>query len=179
MITFAVACALAAASGCATLGAGGSSGATAVEMGNVRVGAPMPDLTVRTLKGDRAISLSSLRGQVVLLDIWASWCPPCKDELPLLDDLAARLAARGILVLAVSVDEESANAEAFLRTRPRWSLTVAHDPAGAIADTLAPPKMPTSYLIDRNGILRHVSAGFEPGDEARLEARLVDLAAAR
>lgn len=143
------------------------------------VGEPIPDLVLQPLSGEGEIRLRSLRGKVVLLDLWASWCAPCKDEMPILDDLAARLRPEGIEFVAVSIDEDRAAAEAFLRTRARWNLTLAHDPEGRVPDLLQPPKMPTSYVIDAEGVVRHVNAGFEPGDAAKIEAQLRALAGAR
>jgi peroxiredoxin len=97
----------------------------------------------------------------------------------MLDDIAARLKDQGVEVLAVSIDQDRQNVKKFLESRARWSLTVAHDPAGAVADTLQPEKMPTSYVIDRQGIVRHINAGFEPHDARRIERQLRELAADR
>jgi thiol-disulfide isomerase/thioredoxin len=162
------------AAGCAT--AGGTAGGDAPARG---VGDPVPDLTLQEFFGKKDIRLASLRGKVVLLDIWASWCDPCKEEMPLLDAMAARLRGKGVEIIAVSVDEERGSAEQFLRSRRHWALTVAHDPRGAVPERLQPPKMPTSYLIDGKGILRQVNAGFERGDVDRLEAQLLELAGRR
>jgi len=151
-----------------------SRGATAVD-GSETVGRPAPELAVERLDGGN-LALSSLRGKVVLLDVWASWCGPCKQELPMLDEISARLKRRGVEIVAVSVDQDRANLRKFLRVRPRWSLTVAHDPAGAVADTFQPDKMPTSYAIDRRGVVRYVNSGFEPTDAPAIEARLTELA---
>jgi cytochrome c biogenesis protein CcmG/thiol:disulfide interchange protein DsbE len=167
---------LAFAAGCATLGAtAGPSGDGAVR----GLGEPMPDVTVEEFWDRKEMRLSDLRGKVVLLDIWASWCVPCKDEMPTLDEMARRLRGKGVEIIAVSIDEDRAAAEQFLKRRKRWSLTVAHDPAGALPDRLQPPKMPTSYVIDRAGILRHVNVGFEPADARRIEAQLSELAGER
>ena len=153
-------------SACATAGgAGGGSG----------VGRPAPEVVVDRLNG-KTLALSSLHGKVVLLDVWASWCGPCKQELPMLDAIAARLHKRGVEVVAVSVDQERENVDKFLEARPKWSLTIAHDPKGAIADTFQPDKMPTSYVIDRAGIVRYVNSGFEPADAKEIEQHLVELA---
>jgi peroxiredoxin len=94
----------------------------------------------------------------------------------MLDDLAKRLRDDGVVVLAVSVDQERANVTKFLKARPRWSLTIAHDPKGEVADRLAPEKMPTSYVIDRSGIIRYVNSGFVPSDASEIERRLVEVA---
>jgi thiol-disulfide isomerase/thioredoxin len=127
------------------------------------------------LQTSDVVRLGALRGKVLLLDIWASWCGPCKDEMPLLDELAVRLKPAGVQVIAVSIDQEAANARAFLGTRPSWSLLLAHDPEGRVAELLQPPKMPTSYVIDASGVVRHVNAGFQPKDIKDLESRLLAL----
>jgi cytochrome c biogenesis protein CcmG, thiol:disulfide interchange protein DsbE len=143
--------------------------------GNKQVGGPVPEIRVESLAG-KALEIGDFRGKVVLLDVWASWCAPCKQELPMLDDIARRLRPDGVEVVAVSIDQERANVVKFLRGRPRWSLTIAHDPKGEIADRLAPEKMPTSYVIDRAGIIRYVNSGFEPADAPEIERRLEDVA---
>ena len=158
------------AASCAT---GGSAGAGSGD--GRQVGSPAPEITVQRMSG-KAVSVSSYRGQVLLLDVWASWCGPCKQELPMLDDIAARLRHKGVEVLAVSVDQERENVVKFLGSRGRWALTIAHDPRGEIADRLQPEKMPTSYIIDREGIIRYVNYGFVPGDAPTIERRLADLA---
>jgi thiol-disulfide isomerase/thioredoxin len=161
--------ALLALGGCATAGAAGEGG------GGHQVGAPVPEIHVESL-GGKALGIGDFHGKVVLLDVWASWCGPCKQELPMLDDMAKRLRDDGVEILAVSVDQERANVVKFLKARPRWALTIAHDPSGQIADRLAPEKMPTSYIIDRDGIIRYVNSGFEPSDAATIERRLVEVA---
>jgi cytochrome c biogenesis protein CcmG, thiol:disulfide interchange protein DsbE len=167
--TVAVGLLLALLAGCAT-GAGAGGGG-----GGQQIGAPAPELTVQAMSG-KSINVSSYKGKVVLLDVWASWCVPCKQELPMLDDIAARLRRKGVEVLAVSVDQERENVVKFLRGHGRWSLTVAHDPRGEIADRLQPDKMPTSYIIDRAGIIRYVNSGFVPADADLIERRLADVA---
>jgi cytochrome c biogenesis protein CcmG/thiol:disulfide interchange protein DsbE len=158
--------------GCASTSAGGGGEGAS---GNT-VGETMPELVLDDFYRSKDIKLSSRKGKVVLLDIWASWCVPCKDELPALDDLAHRLGDAGVEVIAVSIDEDRAAAEQFLKKRKKWNLTLAHDPNGAVPDRLQPAKMPTSYVIDRKGILRQVNAGYTPGDEQRLERELRALA---
>jgi cytochrome c biogenesis protein CcmG, thiol:disulfide interchange protein DsbE len=169
----AAALALALLASCATTGGAGSTGDTGG--GSNQVGAPVPQLKVESLNGKR-IDVASYRGRVLLLDVWASWCGPCKQELPMLDAMARRLKGQGIDILAVSVDQERANVDKFLKGHGHWALTIAHDPAGTIAERLQPDKMPTSYVIDRAGIVRYVNAGFVPDDAATIERRLLEVA---
>jgi thiol-disulfide isomerase/thioredoxin len=169
---FALAAAAVTLASCASVGGGGASAGDGRQ-----VGQPAPEITVERMSG-KPVTVSSYRGQVLLLDVWASWCGPCKEELPMLDDIASRLRHRGVEVLAVSVDQERANVVKFLGSRGRWALTIAHDPKGEIADRLQPDKMPTSYIIDREGIIRYVNYGFVPGDARTIERHLTELAAA-
>lgn len=168
------------AAGCASSGAtGGASSEAAPRAGKQaghEVGTSMPSIVVRELKTTRTIDLGALHGKVVLVDIWASWCTPCLEEMPLLDDMAGRLRKRGIEVIAVSVDEDKEKAETFLASRPSWTLTVAHDPMGKVPDILKPSKMPTSYVVDGEGIIRYVNEGFDRSDLKTLEDRLTALA---
>jgi cytochrome c biogenesis protein CcmG, thiol:disulfide interchange protein DsbE len=165
-------CAVAA---CATESGAGRGGSGAGSEAGNQVGAPVPALRVESLSGKK-IEVASYRGRVLLLDVWASWCGPCKQELPVLDAMARRLKSQGVEVLAVSVDQERANVDKFLKGHGKWALTIAHDPAGAIAERLQPDKMPTSYVIDRAGIVRYVNAGFVPDDAATIEKRLLEVA---
>lgn len=160
--------------GCATGGPGGVT--TGQTVGAVVVGQPIPDLKLAGVGGRGSTSLVALRGQVVLLDVWASWCEPCKVELPMLDDIAHRLTRKNVVVAAVSIDQDAENMRTFIATRKKWALRFFHDPAGAVAERLAPPKMPTSYVIDQQGVVRMVNTGFERKDAKRIEERLVALA---
>jgi peroxiredoxin len=140
----------------------------------VRAGQRAEDFELRDL-GGKAVRLSQLRGKVVLLDFWASWCEPCKKELPLLSELAGKLREHGIEVVTVNIDKSRDNAESFVRAHG-LGLTVLLNPDQSVAEKYEPPKMPTSFIIDKKGLCRHVNAGFEPGDEKKLEKQLLDLA---
>ena len=142
-----------------------------------KIGAPMPSIVVKRFEGGGKIDLGALQGKVVLVDIWASWCAPCMEEMPLLDEMAGRLKHKGVQIIAVSVDEDKESAQTFLSSRPSWSLTVAHDPKGKLPEALQPSKMPSSYVVDAEGIIRYVNEGFERADLKVLEKRLVALAA--
>ncbi|MEO8181487.1 MAG: TlpA disulfide reductase family protein [Deltaproteobacteria bacterium] len=142
------------------------------------VGQLAPDTEFAALRGTGTLRLSSLRGKVVLLDFWASWCAPCQEELPLLDDMAVRLKGKDIQIVGLSIDESQADAEQFLARKSAWSLTLGQDPEQKIANQFKPPKMPTSYAIDRKGVVRQMNAGFERADLEKIEAQLLELAAA-
>lgn len=96
------------------------------------------------------ISVRELAGEVVVLHFWASWCPPCRRELPELDALHAELAGRGGRVLAVSIDNEAGNAERFAQ-RLRLKLPIAHDGPNGLARQLDLRHVPFTLVLDRNG----------------------------
>jgi cytochrome c biogenesis protein CcmG/thiol:disulfide interchange protein DsbE len=143
------------------------------------VGQAAPEAEFAPLGGGDSVRLSALRGKVVLLDFWASWCVPCQEELPQLDDLAGKLAGKGVELVGVSIDEEKSDAEHFLERKQSWTLKLGHDPEQAGAKLFNPPKMPTSYVIDRDGVVRHVNAGFERGDIEKVESQLTEAAASK
>jgi peroxiredoxin len=139
----------------------------------VKAGQRAADFSGATLAGT-PLSLSSLRGKVVLVDFWASWCEPCKKELPLLDKLAPRLRKKGIEIVAVNIDDNKSNAAEFIKSH-NLHLTVVPDTGKKIVGAYEPPKMPSSFVVDKAGVVRAVHGGFEPGDEQKLEAELTSL----
>ncbi len=140
-----------------------------------KAGAPAHDFTLPDLRGGQ-VRLSGLRGKVVVIDFWASWCEPCKRELPELEKLARDLAGRGVLVLAVNLDQKRDNASGAAQALGLSAARVLWDPEGKVAERYDPPKMPTSYVVDQGGTVRHVHDGYDgPGDIVRLRRELSDL----
>src|SRR5689334_13807891 len=90
---------------CAGCGSGGAATRSEAPGSGSMVGRAVPDMQLAGLVGGKGVRLSELRGKVVLLDIWASWCAPCKQELPMLDEMAGRLRSKGVEIVAVSVDD--------------------------------------------------------------------------
>ena len=141
---------------------------------NVTKGQRAPDFTLTSMSG-RKVSLSGLRGKVVIVDFWAQWCEPCKKELPQLDKLNKDYAARGVVILAVNIDKERENAERLVK-QLGLTLEVLLDPTGAVAASYDLPKMPTSFVVDKKGIVRFVHDGFEgSGDVERFRSELDEL----
>jgi thiol-disulfide isomerase/thioredoxin len=131
--------------------------------------APAPGFV---LPGDRgAVSLDSLRGKVVYLDFWASWCGPCKKSFPWMNSLQKRHAADGLHVVAINLDEKREDAAAFLAKVPA-NFTIVYDPAGATAKAYKIKGMPSSALIGRDGQLLWLHTGFNEANMAQLEAEV-------
>ncbi len=121
-----------------------------------RVGKAAPDFTIRD--SDRSVTLSQFKGQVVVLNFWATWCPPCIEEMPSLVRMQARMKARGVTVLAVSVDVDESNYRRFLKDHNVDLLTV-RDPDQKTAGLYGTFKFPETYIIDRNGVMRRKMIG--------------------
>lgn len=138
--------------------------------------ATAPDFKLPGLYGDRIISLSSHRGKVVYLTIWASWCIPCRQELPFLNRLRAQYLAQGLEILAVNTDADRQLALDFLEKYP-VQLEVASDPDGTLLQAYNIEGLPTSFLIDRGGMIRHVYIGFQATDQDNILTQVTQLLA--
>jgi peroxiredoxin len=119
-----------------------------------------------TLPGDngQAVSLSDLHGQVVMINFWASWCGPCRQEMPLLEQIHQRYEPLGFTLLGVNVEENSSDAKAFLKDRP-VSFPILFDPDNGVSKLYDVVAMPSTVLIDRQGNVRYLHHGFKPGYE--------------
>lgn len=158
-------CCVIAAVGCSTEGEG-------VARTRVDVGLPVPAYSALSLTGD-TVSLADLRGKVVLLNTWATWCHPCRDEIPELQALHEKYAARGLELIGVSVDTDGADEaiREFMRDY-RMTYPVWRDPGERVSAQFHTVGVPTTFLIDRAGVLRWRKTGpIQPGD-ATLAAAL-------
>jgi peroxiredoxin len=121
-----------------------------------RIGINAPDFTVQD--SDRKITLSEFHGQVVVLNFWATWCAPCVEEVPSLVEMQRRLKAKGVTVLAVSVDVNGNAYKEFVKDHNVNLLTV-RDPGQKSSDLYGTFKFPETYIIDRNGVMRRKFIG--------------------
>jgi thiol-disulfide isomerase/thioredoxin len=137
------------------LWAGLSLQAVAVQPGELA-----PLLELPQLGSGENISLADLKGKIVYVDFWASWCGPCRQSLPLYEELYQRMPTEHFQILAVNLDEDLKDAEKFLKRHP-VSYPVLLDPAGNSAKTWSVLVMPSSYLVDSDGKLAYIYRGFE------------------
>ena len=121
-----------------------------------RIGTAAPDFTVHD--ADRTVTLSQLKGQVVVLNFWATWCPPCIEEMPSLVQMQQRMKAKGVTVLAVSVDVDQGNYQRFLKDH-NINLLAVRDGDGKSNALYGTFKFPETYVIDRNGVMRRKFIG--------------------
>ena len=123
---------------------------------------------------DGTIELDQLSGKVVYLDFWASWCQPCKQSFPWMNQMKQAYADQGFEVLAINLDKERELADEFL-SKMDVNFLVAFDENGQSASDYKLKGMPSSYLIDRNGSIYAAHIGFRDEDKKQLEQAIVDL----
>ncbi len=133
-------------------------------------GMPAPDFTLPTLDGGE-VTLSKLRGKVVLLDFWASWCRPCRRSFPWMDRMQRKYGPRGFTVVAVNLDRKREDADDFLRLM-QPGFVIARDPGASVAERFGLKGMPTAFLIDRQGRVRHTHRGFRERHGEEREAQI-------
>ena len=121
-----------------------------------RIGEMAPDFTVQD--ADRKVILSQFRGQVVVLNFWATWCPPCVDELPSMINMQGRMREKGVTVLAVSIDVDADMYHGFLKEHGVNLLTI-RDPEQKSSALYGTFGWPETYIIDRNGVVRRKLIG--------------------
>lgn len=136
---------------------------------------PAPNLTLKTLDNSE-FKISDLKGEVVYVDFWATWCPPCRQSFPWMEEMHQRYSDLGFKIVAISVDNKRQVVDQFLKTMTT-NFTIAHDPSGESASAFKVKGMPSSYLIDRKGNIHLAHEGFNDRDKAKLEAEIKNLIA--
>ncbi|MGE0622252.1 MAG: TlpA family protein disulfide reductase [Pseudomonadales bacterium] len=124
-----------------------------------------PDFTLKSLEGSN-LRLEEYRGQVVLLNFWASWCGPCRQEMPLLDRLHHRYEDTGFAVLGVNVEGEIAPAQEIV-DKTNVTFPILIDDGQKVSQMYNLQAMPSTVVIDRDGVVRYIHLGYKPGDEAK------------
>ena len=132
-----------------------------------------PDFTLKSRAGQN-LRLSEYRGQVVLLNFWASWCGPCRQEMPLLEDLYKRYGKLGFTIMGVNVDTDSTKANEYLRDIT-VTFPILYDTANAVTKSYNVNAMPTTVIVDRNGNMRFLHQGYKPGYENDYKKEVIQL----
>lgn len=121
-----------------------------------------------------SLDLTAYRGKVVYLDFWASWCKPCRHSFPWMNDMQKKYGADGLVIVAVNVDEQHADAAKFLRQTPA-DFAIVYDPEGKYAQQYQIIGMPSSFIIGRDGQVVKKHQGFFDDSPAKYEAELREL----
>ncbi len=141
--------------------------------GAEEISGPAPDFTLKSRSGEN-LKLSEFRGEVVMINFWASWCGPCRQEMPLLDQLYARYSPMGFTILGVNVEEDSAQAEKLLEEIP-VSFPILFDSQNRVTEQYDVVAMPSTVMVDRDGNMRYLHLGYMPGYEVDYEAQIKEL----
>ncbi|HLZ97630.1 MAG TPA: TlpA disulfide reductase family protein [Steroidobacteraceae bacterium] len=136
-------------------------------------GGPAPSFTLAALGGQQA-ALSQYKGQVVMVNFWATWCGPCQQEMPLLDQMYKKYKPAGFTLIGVNVDKEAPAVKDLMARKP-VSFPVLLDPSNQVSKAYHVDEMPSSVLIDRKGEIRYIHRGYRPGDENEYQDRIRQL----
>ncbi len=134
---------------------------------------PAPDFTLKTMDG-RNMKLSELAGNVVMINFWASWCAPCRVEMPKLNDLYNKYKDLGFVLLGVNVEQQEKPPRNFLQKRP-VDFPILLDKGNDVSKLYHVIAMPTTVLVDRSGNMRYIHQGYKEGDEKKYKKMIKKL----
>jgi peroxiredoxin len=152
----------------------GGQGAASAEGAHPLVGAKAPELSAQSVTGEGPSKLADASGRVVIVDFWATYCAPCKKSFPKYQELVDQFGG-DLAVIAVSVDDpEDVTPEQIkdFADQTGVKFAVVWDKDRSVAPKYTPPKMPTSFVIDKDGTIRHIHAGYESGEEKIIAAEV-------
>lgn len=132
-----------------------------------------PDFTLPANTG-KNLKLSEQRGNVVMLNFWASWCGPCRQEMPLLDAMSQRYSAAGFVLLGVDVEEDNTDAKKIIKDL-KISYPILFDTENKVSKLYSVETMPTTVMIDKKGQIRFINHGYKPGDENKYREQIREL----
>lgn len=151
----------------------GGKGAKSPGGNHPLVGKPAPEFNLPAQSGGKRASLGSEEGKVVLVDFWATWCGPCKASFPKYQALAQKY-SDGVAVIGIAEDDESDGIKAFA-AETGATFPLAWDAQKSVAASYHPESMPTSFIVDKNGLVRFVHSGFRDGEEKEIETQIKSL----
>lgn len=134
---------------------------------------PAPAFTLTDLAGAQA-GLAKYKGNVVMVNFWATWCGPCQQEMPLLDAMYKKYKMAGFTLIGVNVDKEAPPVKALLERKP-VTFPVLLDPANSVSKAYHVDEMPSTVIVDRKGQIRYVHRGYRPGDENEYQDKIRQL----
>ncbi len=132
-----------------------------------------PDFTLKMKTGGN-FRLAEHRGEVLFINFWASWCGPCRQEMPILDELHSRYRSAGFNVIGITIDEDPRKADAMLEKIP-VTFPVLYDAESSVSELFDVDAMPTSILVDRKGKVRYLHRGYKPGYEVDYRNQIREL----
>jgi peroxiredoxin len=124
---------------------------------------PAPQFSLQA-RGGKTVNLAQYKGQVVMINFWATWCGPCRQEMPLLESIYKKYNKMGFTMLGVNVEPDASKAEDWLKSTP-VSFPILFDTKSEVSKMYAVSGMPSTVIIDRKGNVRVIHRGYKPGDE--------------
>jgi len=140
------------------------------------IGQQVPACPAMLQTSNKHIDFDKYQGKVVLIDFWATWCPPCKQSMPFLNALRNELFDQGFEVVAINVDEDREQVEKFLLANP-VDYQLAYDSSGKCPELFDVKAMPSSYFIDRQGVIRAIHLGYRESDKEHIRLEIDKLLA--
>lgn len=167
---------LAAVVGCGGSGKGAKSAADSSgdRAGHAEVGKAAPDLSIQTLNGKGKVSLESLQGKTVIVDFWATWCGPCKQSFPALEELSKRLGDK-VEIVGISVDDDKKGVVEFAKENGA-TFAIGWDENHSIAEKWKVGAMPTTFIVDGSGKVRFIHDGYHQGETKAMEKEIASIA---
>ena len=140
-----------------------SAATLAASVDTLRTGAPAPAFALQSNNG-KPLNLADLKGQIVLVNFWASWCGPCRKEMPILEQLNRQYRNKGVALLGVNVEPDSAAATDWLKATP-VSFPILFDVDSKVSKLYQVEGMPNTVILDKTGKVRYIHRGYSPGAE--------------
>ena len=165
---------VAALPGCGGGGGSGGGAAIASDAKHPLLGSPAPDFAAASVNGKGRAAVKASSGKVLIVDFWATWCEPCKKSFPKLEDLYVKFKASGMDLIAVSEDDENSGLSDFGSTFGA-KFPLVWDDGKAIAGKWQPKSMPSTFIVDKKGIVRFVHLGYHDGEEIEIEKEVKSL----
>ena len=134
---------------------------------------PAPDFTLLSSTGEN-VRLAEQRGQVVMLNFWASWCGPCRKEMPLLEEMSKRYSTAGFVLYGVNVEEDNTDAKKLIKELG-VTFAILYDTESKASSLYNVDAMPTTVVIDKKGAIRFVNRGYKAGDEVKYREQIREL----
>jgi peroxiredoxin len=139
--------------------------------GAATISAPAPDFALPSSTGEQ-ITLGDLRGEVVMINFWATWCGPCRQEMPHLEALHQRYENLGFTLLGVNVEDDPEGARKWLTEHARVSFPILFDSRNEVSKLYEVVAMPSTVIVDRGGAVRFIHHGYKPGYENEYQTQI-------
>jgi peroxiredoxin len=160
--------------GCASDAASSGDAKTGGDGAHPLMGAPAPKFDLSSVNGKGKVSMAQLNGKVVIVDFWATWCEPCRKSFPKLQELNVKYKASGMQLVGVSEDDDKSGIAEF-GTSLSADFPLVWDQDKGIAGKWSPGSMPSTFIVDRTGVVRFVHRGYHDGEEVEIEKEVKGL----